>query len=184
MLAEICGSSSFPGIPSYGEEAFCLVNRGTYLIKYGNAGPHERFVAVRLFQDEKTRTVGPYFSWQNHAEAVAVKEKFHLAHLASVSSGTHSQNFRKYLLSNNTIQGPHVGDKKRELPTTFAFTLLFQSQTHARSVDLLALDDQTYRCWMIVMEYIIAVNSAQGSRRGQSDIESLAGESVAPSSAA
>ena len=51
--------------------------------------------------------------------------------------------------------------------------MFFQSTTSARSVDVLALDEQTFRCWKMVADFFAQINTAQGVRPPL-DAESLA----------
>ena len=182
-------SDMVPPASQYVEAAFKLLTRGTYLIKYGRQGfPHERFFAVRMVPDERQYNgrTQPYLVWAVHGDSAVFKEKVHLGHLRGVTKGVASEGFTRSLVSPDIIDGPHVGQKKCTLPTTFAFSLIFKSSHAVRTVDLLALDDQTFRCWHLVFSYLAAVNNlddggAGGSTSGGADgVESLAPDPDSP----
>ena len=179
FLASIRGSKA-PDPPAFAEEAFRVLNRGTYLIKYGDRGPHERFVSIRLVHDDNGGILGPYLCWQLHAESASVSERLHLGHLEAVFEGTTSFGFRRHLRADGSLQGPHVGQHRSNLPIDGAFSLVFRSRSVARSVDLLALDEQTRRCWLLVAGYVVNANA--GSMLATADLESISPSSCATSS--
>lgn len=149
--------------PPYADDAFQLIHRGTYLIKYGRSGkPHERFFAIRVMQDDNQRPQ-LYLVWALHAESACISGRLHMTHLKGVARGTAAAGFQPHLRTSDTLIGPFVGSKPSQLPTKFAFSLVFQSTTASRNVDLLALDEQTYRCWLLVCDYLGQVNQTQGS---------------------
>jgi hypothetical protein len=177
-LALIRGTSIRDGPPPYGGAAFALLRRGTYLIKYGRTGqPHERWFAVRMPYEKGTGRYEPYLTWALHADSAAYNERLHLAHLCEVRPGTTGvPNFERHLVDPTRIRGPYVGSQRSIVPTQFAFTLIFQSPMSVRTVDVLALDDQTFRCWMLVAGYLAAVNAAGAAASGANgyDAEMLA----------
>jgi hypothetical protein len=153
---------AFPS-PQYGEEAFQLLYGGTYLVKYGRQGaPHERFLATRVMSDEQGRNV-LYLLWALHGESATINDRLPLSCLVGVERGAGSENFTRCMVNDRQIRGPRTGSKPSILPTDFAFTLVFQTNVAMRVVTLLALDDQTYRCWLLVCEHLAAVNTAAGA---------------------
>ena len=173
MLARMRGVSP-PSAPPYAADAFVLLNRGTYLIKYPSTGnPHERFVAIRIIENE-LGVPHPYFVWALHNESTTVKERIHLSLLNQVERGVGAEGFARQLMSPTAIRGPYVGSNRAALPTTFAFTLVFRTPTICRLVNLLALDEQTYRCWLLVCDYFAAVNSAPEGAALPEGVEQMA----------
>jgi hypothetical protein len=173
-----------PQPPPHCQDAFRLLFRGTYLIKYGRQGPpHERFVAMRLVESERSRQPEPFLVWATHAEAASFKERIHLALLVEVVPGLQSPNnkFLRHLISNQTIAGPSLGGKKSILPTLLAFTLVFAGGDQRRTLDCLCLDEQTYHCWLMVCQYFASVNKG-----GQApiDVETMAPDTPRSMSAA
>lgn len=163
-------STVIPEIPSMCQEAFRLLHRGTYLIKYGRQGvPHERFVAMRIVEDEARHVPQPYLVWSVHAEAASFKERLHLSFLTDVLIGTQSFGFQRHMQGPNVIAGPTVRGKRCAVPATYAFSLVFQSNTQKRSVDLLALDDQTYHAWLLVCQYFADINRGHAGETVDAD---------------
>jgi len=183
MLARSRGLGSPQAPPAYAAEAFLLLQKGTYLVKYGRGGqPHERWLALRIMKDDNGRSQ-PYLMWALHHESATIKDRINLVHLFDVTAGATGPNFERHFVGPNALRGPHVGAKASTLPTDFALRFHFQSQATNRSIDVLALDDQTCRCWMLVLRYFAAINtSANGS--APVDVETLAPESVRSGSAA
>eukprot|EP00758_Cryptobia_borreli_P006380 Tbor_TRINITY_DN5139_c5_g1::TRINITY_DN5139_c5_g1_i1::g.25727::m.25727 len=166
FLALARGLKSTPSPPEYCEDAMRLLVRGTHLVKYGREGnPHERFLAIRMITPDagpgaQIRGKHPYLVWGAHGGSAVFKERIHLSHLMKVSTGVDcSENFMKRMISKDTIEGPYLGQQKQPLQATYVFSLRFQSPTSGRTVDLLALDEQTYRCWLLVCHYFACINS-------------------------
>lgn len=177
--------TSVPKPPPHCQDAFRLLFRGTYLIKYGRQGPpHERFLAVRLVETEITRQPEPFLVWATHSEAASFKERIHLALLVDVVPGLQSpgNKFIRHLVSNQTIAGPSLGGKKSVLPTTFVFSLVFAGGDRRRTLDCLCLDEQTYHCWLMVCQYFASINNGGGQLAG--DVETMAPDTPRSMSAA
>lgn len=154
-----------PQPPPQCQDAFRLLFRGTYLIKYGRQGPpHERFLAMRLVENELTHRPEPFLVWATHAEAASFKERLHLALLTDVVPGLQSpgNKFLRHLVTNQTIAGPSLGGKKSVLPTNFVFSLVFSGGDRRRTLDCLCLDEQTYHCWLMVCQYFASINNGGG----------------------
>lgn len=157
--------SNVPQPPPQCQDAFRLLFRGTYLIKYGRQGPpHERFLAMRLVENELTRRPEPFLVWATHEGAASFKERIHLALLIDVVPGLQSpgNKFARHLVTNTTIAGPSLGGKKCVLPTNFVFSLVFSGGDRRRTLDCLCLDEQTYHCWLMVCQYFAAINNGGG----------------------
>ena len=150
-----------PREPAYGNAAFELLQRGTYLVKYGRQGPpHERFVAMRVMPDAQGRRQ-QYLVWATHAEAQSIQERLPVSFLVGVTKGPLTLNFRRHLTGPALLNGPYHGSDRALLPTDFTFSLIFDDGgTIQRTVDLLALDSQTFRCWILVCEYFAAINNS------------------------
>eukprot|EP00388_Colpodella_angusta_P047304 GDKK01072328.1.p1 GENE.GDKK01072328.1~~GDKK01072328.1.p1 ORF type:complete len:293 (+),score=-8.16 GDKK01072328.1:165-1043(+) len=167
--------TSSQSVPPQARAAFKLLTRGTYLVKYGRQGsPHERFFALRMIPDEVTGRTHPYLVWATHADSAAFNTRLHLSYLVQALAGTQTTNFTRLMTGPKHIEGPHVGDRKSTLPTTYAMTFIFQSAHTRRSVDVLALDDQTFRCWMIVLTYFASINSGAGAHEVPEEVDTLA----------
>ena len=181
-LARIRGIEKVPSPPAYVGAAMRLLLRGTYLIHY-NIVPHERYFMLRMINDDSGRPQ-PYFVWAVHAEAASYKERIHLAHLAGIGRGTSSQRFRKFQIDGTHLRGPFVGDEHSVVGSKYAFSFVFQSRESRRQVDVLALDDQTFRCWLLVCDYFTDVNSNAAADQ-EYEAETMAPDtprsSVAPS---
>jgi hypothetical protein len=157
--------SRIPQPPPQCQDAFRLLFRGTYLIKYGRQGPpHERFLAMRLVENELTRRPEPFLVWATHSEAASFKERIHLALLVDVVPGLQSpgNKFARHLITNQTIAGPSLGGKKSVLPTSFVFSMIFSGGDRRRTLDCLCLDEQTYHCWLMVCQYFASINNGGG----------------------
>lgn len=168
--------STFPEPPAYAAEAFRLLNRGTYLVKYGRSGaPHERWMSLRMMHDDAGRPQA-YLVWALHNESQSISERLPLVHLLEVLPGAQTPGFQRHLVAQGQLKGPHVGSKTSILPTDFAFSMAFRSQQSSRTIDVLALDDQTCRCWLLVMSYFAELNT------GGAGVLPDYAESVAPGS--
>ena len=162
-LLQMRGLSHALPAPDHAREAFALLHRGTYLIKYGRTGkPHERFFALRVMPDEFQRH-HVFLLWALHSDSATISGRIHLSHLVGVARGTDARGYQMHLRSAASIVGPYVGSKPSLLPTTYAFSLVFQTANASRSVDLLALDDQTFRCWLLVCDYFAQINTTSGA---------------------
>jgi hypothetical protein len=161
QLAFARGLDKIPSPPQFCREAFLLLHRGTYLIKYGRTGnPHERFLALRFVRDDRTKRMYPYLVWAVHQEAVSFKERIPLVHLVSASAGVAGcAGFRRYMVDQTSITGPFVNGKRSVLPCTYAFSWTFQSASQSRVVECLALDPETFQCWVLVGQYLASLNS-------------------------
>ena len=160
-LAFARGIATMPAPPQFCREAFLLLQRGTYLVKYGRTGnPHERYLALRLVRDDRTKRVFPYLVWALHQDAVSFKERIPLVHLMHAQAGVSGcHGFQRHMIDQTSISGPIVSGKRSVLPTTYAFSWTFESISQTRTVECLALDQETFRCWMLVGQYFAAVNS-------------------------
>jgi hypothetical protein len=160
-LAFARGIDRLPAPPQFCREAFLLLHRGTYLIKYGRTGnPHERYLALRFVRDDRTKRMYPYLVWAIHQEAVSFKERIPMVHLVSAQAGVSGcQGFLRHMIDPTSISGPIVSGKRSVLPTTYAFSWTFQSMSQTRTVECLALDPETFRCWVLVGQYLAGVNS-------------------------
>lgn len=170
--------SNIPTPPPLAKEAFQLLHRGTYLIKYPSSGsPHERYFTVRIMPSEFRRDLQPYLCWSIHADSQNIKDRLHLAHLIGVSTTDQSENFLRHRIEPGVIRGPYVGGSRQTLPSTYAISLLFQSSSAVRTVDILALDDQTFRCWLLVLRYFAAINTTQDAGSVAPEVETVPPES-------
>lgn len=158
-----------PAKPPQASEAFLVATRGTYLIKYNkNSQPHERFFALRMVPDEATGRTHPYLVWALHDKSAGFKARVHLSYLMQAAATTQSQNFQRMLTVADgprappRLVGPFAGAARCTVPTDFAMSFVFQSANTYRTVDAVALDEQTFRCWMIVMSYFAAINNNEG----------------------
>jgi hypothetical protein len=181
LICERRGLRKAPPPPAYASEAFLLCTAGTYLVKYGRTGqPHERWVALRVMPDEMNRWQ-PFLVWALHKDSATIKDRINVVHLLDVVQGATGPNFARHLIGPETLRGPHVGSHPSRLPTDFAMSFIFQSQSTGRSVDLLPLDEQTGRCWLLVMQYFASIN-LMSNGVAPVDVETLAPESVRSSS--
>ena len=143
--------------PAYCGAAMRLLMRGTYLIHYGYE-PHERYFMLRMLKDPVGR-LHPYLVWSLHSESASLVDKIHLAHLVGVGRGTSSGRFPKFTIDARRLVGPFVGDEASKVSNKYAFSFVFESEHARRRVDVLALDDQTYRCWLLVCDYLSDINT-------------------------
>jgi hypothetical protein len=157
-LAQVRGIERIPEPPAYCGAAMRLLLRGTYLVHYGGRVPHERYFMLRMLKDERGRSQ-PYFTWSLHQDSSTYTERIHLAHLAGVGRGTSSPRFQRHHVDPAHLRGPFVGDEPSIVGCKYAFSFVFQSKSANRQVDVLALDDQTFRCWLLVCDYLADVNA-------------------------
>lgn len=170
-LAAIRGVSDVGVAPAYCGAAMQLLLRGTYLIHYGRSVPHERYFMLRLLANDLGHQQ-PYLVRSLHADSASYIEKIPLRHLEAMGGGCSTPRLSRYVIDQNTLRGPFKGDEQCEVSSNYAFSFYFRSKQTRRIVEVLALDDQTYRCWLLVLGYLANVNA--GGADNDAEVDELA----------
>ena len=173
LLSSISRRRQVPEIPQHVLHAYHRrVYHGAYFVKFPERGnPHQRFFRLHAVNNEIYGRQ-PYMEYTTHAEAISVKGRVHLAHLAGINAGT-GHAFSRFLTDGpdgkEVLKGPiYEMNQRTLLESDFAFTVVFVSTQKRDLFSLLTLDQETFHCWVLVLRFLASINvHLDDSRPGQ-----------------